>query len=261
MLTTEPEHGADLGDVGRARQVYAATRDIWIGGGGWLEPHERLGLLTVAAELRPFSLLNHLDKKDWDTTIGVLSDFGLTCAPGIADFDYEVDVTGAESAVEAYMEHERKYPLEGLGVWGAPDGCATGGLSGLSSLLCYPECCGAMDNRCKAHDHSAALQQLIDDADGDPEEIRRLLASGRGVLAWTEERDEWNKRLDRTRAMFPYALHTACDECLDEGDKSATGTINLLYRRLTLAVSAELDLMIRWACEVARLSATTSGPA
>jgi hypothetical protein len=117
-----------------------------------------------------------------------------------------------------------------------------------------------MDNRCKAHDHSAALQQLIDDADGDPAEVEKALASGRGVLAWTEERHEWDKRLDRTRAMFPYVLHTACDECLEAANESPTAAINSLYRRVTLAVSPELDLMIRWACELGKHSAATCGP-
>ena len=109
----------ELGDVDNARMVYAATRDVWVGGGGWLEPHERLGLLTVAAGLRPFSLLNHLDKQPWDDTARLLAQFGLTCAPFKADFDYELDVTGPDAAMQAYIEHELKYPLDGLGVWSA----------------------------------------------------------------------------------------------------------------------------------------------
>jgi hypothetical protein len=158
----------ELGDVGNARKVYAATRDVWVGGGSWLEPHERLGLLTVAAGLRPFSFLNHLDKKHWEDTAQLLAEFGLTCAPFNADFDYELDVIGPDAAIQAYIEHELKHPLDGLGVWSAGEARSSVGLSELGSLLCYPSCCSAMDCRTKAHDHSVTLQQLIDDADEDP---------------------------------------------------------------------------------------------
>ncbi|HXB75600.1 MAG TPA: hypothetical protein VNY05_45630 [Candidatus Acidoferrales bacterium] len=236
-----------------ARKVYAATRDVWIGGGSWLEPHERLGLLTVAAGLRPFSLLNHLDKKQWEDTARLLAQFELTCAVFSADFDYELDVIGPDAAVQAYIEHELKYPLDGLGIWSAGEARSSVDLSELGSLLCYPSCCTAMDCRTKAHDHSVTLQQLIEDADEDPGEVKASLAAGRGALASTTGRQEWGKRLDLTRSMFPYAMHTACDECIQSAGESPTAKLSDLYRRLTLAVSDELDLMIRWACEICRL--------
>jgi hypothetical protein len=225
----------ELGDVDNARMVYAATRDVWVGGGGWLEPHERLGLLTVAAGLRPFSLLNHLDKQPWDDTARLLAQFGLTCAPFKADFDYELDVTGPDAAMQAYIEHELKYPLDGLGVWSAGEVRSSAGLSEIGLLLCYPLCCCANE---------------------DPEEVEASLAGGRGALPWTEERQEWGKRLDLTRSMFPCAVHTACDECIHAAGESPTSNLSDLYRRLALAVSNELDLMIRWACEVCRLAAS-----
>jgi hypothetical protein len=195
MSQTSP---SELGDVDKARKLYAATRDVWIGGGSWLEPHERLGLLTVTAGVRPFSLLNSLDTKQWENTARLLAQFGLTCAPFKADFDYDLDVIGPDVAIQAYIEHELKYPLEGLGVWSAGEARSSVGLSELGSLLCYPSCCSAMDCRTKAHDHSVTLQQLIDDADEDPGEVKASLAAGRGALPWTEERQEWGKRLDLT---------------------------------------------------------------
>jgi hypothetical protein len=255
MLARQTAYASDLGDVGKARRLYVATRDIWIAGGSYLEPHERLGLLTVAAGMRPFSLLNHLERDEWDRTAETLTGLGLMCSPCQANFDYQIDVAGNDAAVGMYCEYEIKYPLEGLGVWNTSQPCPTVGLSELASLLRYPECCAAMDHRTKARDHSVTLQQLIEEVDDDLDELETLLAGGRHELAWTEERHEWSKRFDQTRAAFPYALHTACDDCLQSTEESPTGVLNRLYKRLALAVSPELDLMIRWSCEMCRLSA------
>jgi hypothetical protein len=244
----------ELGDLRKARAVYAVIRDIWIGGGAWLEPHERIGVLTVAAGIRSFTFLNHLNKARWTSTSAVLSTFGLECAPCDAYFDYELDAGVPDALVDLYVKRQLKYPLRGLGVWSPGSARPSIPLSGLGAALQYPQCCEAMDSRTKAHDHSVTLSQLCEDNGGKRKAIKSALESGTISLAWTEQRANWEGMLNITRAKFPFALHTACDDCIAAGDLSATAALSKLYERLTLAVSPELHLMVRWACEVCRIS-------
>ena len=242
-----------LGDLQKARIVYDAIRDIWVGGGAWLEAHERVGIVTVAAGIRSFTFLNHLHKQHWNSMSAALSLYGLECAPCDAFFDYELDVAPS-ALVELYVRRQLKYPLQGLGVWSAGPVKSSIPLTGLGTALQYPGCCEAMDNRVKSHDHSVTLEQLCEDKESDSKAVESSLDSGQVSLAWTEQRANWERMLVLTRSHFPFSLHTACDDCITAGDQGPTGFLSRQYERLVLEVSPELHLMVRWACEVCRIA-------
>ena len=50
MSQTSPV--SELGDVDNARKVYAATRDVWIGGGNWHDARLRIGGFAQVAGRR-----------------------------------------------------------------------------------------------------------------------------------------------------------------------------------------------------------------
>ena len=52
-------------NIERARRVYEGIRDCWVAGGGALEAHDRLALVTVAAEARPAFYLKDVERADF----------------------------------------------------------------------------------------------------------------------------------------------------------------------------------------------------
>jgi hypothetical protein len=219
-----------------------------------MSPYFMRGCIATAAGIRSFTLLNHLDEKLWPSTGSLLAVHGLRCEPCSARFDYELEVDVPSAVVDLYKRKQRQDPLRGLGVWsvGAPRPQIP--ISHLGAALGYPGCCEDMDAQTKAHDHSVTLTQLWEDSGGKLSAAKIALNAGKLSSAWTAESEEWSKRLDLTRERFPFAVHTACDACLKLGSESPSGKLSILYEGLTVDVSPELHLMVRWACEVCRIA-------
>ena len=241
--------GFDPGKVEAARRVYAAMRNINLAGGRALEAHERVALLTVPAGLRPFCLLTHIEEADVYLASAVLPTLGLHCGQCNVSFDYDLEVDAPPDVIAAYKAYEAKDLLQGLGVatkriefGSAPLGIALG----------YPKCCSDMDESTKSHDRSAALRLLIEAKKRDFAAVKEALAGRELPQVSTDRKEAWDRRFDRTRDLFPFALHTACDDCIGKGTVSPTGIISDRYEALVRAASPELHTAVLRSCEIFR---------
>jgi hypothetical protein len=215
--------------------------------GSALEAHERLSVITVAASLRDFAFLTHIDDEAQSLVAELLRRNGLSSETCSSAFDIDIEPEGiAGAAVEMYKRvHRESRPLSGLGVWsGNSSPCV--GMTSLGAALSYPPCCEMMDLRTKQRDHELFLAAIVEDEGEDPARVERTLVERREYSkASYDHCNEWNDRFVQTLSRFPFVLHTACDDCL-EADQSPTGKLNHEYEDLAVAVSPELHLMVRW---------------
>lgn len=242
--------GFDGRKIDTARRLYAAMRHINVAGGRALEAHERVALLTVPAGLRPFCFLTHVEETDYYLATAVLPNFGLYCGVCEVKFSHDLKVDLPQDVIDAFNTYEMRSPLKGLGVATSRIDFSS---SGLGLALCYPKCCSDMDERTKAHDRSMALRQLVEAKGGDFLAVKNALAAGETLPNCSPEiREPWDRRFDRTRELFPFAVHTACDECLDVGMKSPTGIISQRYEEMTKIAAPDLHKAVLQSCEVFR---------
>lgn len=233
-------------NLDRARALYRSIRDYWVAKGSALEAHERLGLITVAAGLRDFAFLTHIDGEAQPSVANVLRRNGLSAKPCSSVFDIDIEPEGiARATVEAYRRTSREVPLSGLGVWSA-NLSACVGMKSLGAKLSYPPCCETMDLRTKQRDHELFLAAIVEEEGDDPSRVELALFERREYSkASYDHCHEWNDRFAQTLSRFPFVLHTACDDCL-KGVQSPTGDLNREYEDLAASVSPELHLMVRW---------------
>ena len=190
----------------RARAVYRSIRNCWITSGGALEAHERLGVITVAAEVRDFAFLNEIGADSRPTVVQVLTANGLSAEPCSFAFDLDFETVGVSQAtVDAYRRTERaRSPLSGLGVWSgsaAVSGCA--GMMSLGATLSYPPCCEMMDLRTKQKDHELFLVAIVEKEGDDVARIERALLERREYCkASYDHCHEWNDRFVRTHSSI-----------------------------------------------------------
>jgi hypothetical protein len=242
--------GFDGRKIDNARRLYAAIRHINVAGGRALEAHERVALLTVPAGLRPFCLLTHVDEADYYFLAAVLPTFGLYCGVCEVKFSRDLEVDLPQDVIDAFNAYEMRSPLQGLGVATRRIDFPSGEL-GLA--LCYPKCCSDMDERTKAQDRSMALRQFVEARGGDFVKVKNALAAGETVPnCSTEIREAWDRRFERTRELFPFAVHTACDECLEAGIRSPTGLISQRYEEMTKIAAPDLHKAVLQSCEAFR---------
>jgi hypothetical protein len=242
--------GLDGRGIDNARRLYSAMRHINVAGGRALEAHERVAVLTVAAGLRPFCLLTHIEETDYYLATAVLPNFGLYCGPCEVQFSHDLEVALPQDVIDAFNAYEKRSPLKGLGI-------ATSRIDfssrNLGPALCYPKCCSDMDERTKANDRAMALRQFVDARGGDFVAVKMALAAGEAVPnCVTEMREAWDRRFVRTRELFPFAVHTACDECMDSGVKSPTGLISQAYEAMVRKAAPELHKAVLRSCEAFR---------
>jgi len=236
----------------RARAVYHSIRNCWVAKGSALEAHERLSVVTVAAGVREFAFLTHIDSDIQSTVSQLLESEGLGARYCSSFFDLDIELEGISIAsAEAYRRVQReRLPLNGLGVWAqrtALSSCPD--LLSLGIALSYPRCCEMMDLRTKQRDHELLLAAIVEEEGDDPAIVEQALRDRREYdKASHEHCREWNDRFLQTHARFPFVLHTACDDCL-RNDQSPTAILNRQYENLTLTVSEELHLMVRWGAQ------------
>jgi hypothetical protein len=219
-------------------------RDVNLAGGGAFEAHERVSLLTVAAGLRPFCLLTHIREEDFSRVVATLSEFGLTCGVCNVNFDYDLDFDAPPDILEAFQAYQARHPLYGLGV---AHSRIEFGDAPLGIVLSYPECFSKMDDTTKKFDRSTALRLLIDSKGGDHTSVIAELAEGEGApTPHTDRTEAWDQRFDQTHNVFPFAVHTACDRCLERGAKSASGALSRRYESMVRAAAPDLyDAVLR----------------
>jgi hypothetical protein len=221
-----------------ASKAYSLLREVRLAGAGGLEPLERVALLTVVSGLRPFAFLTHVRKEDGQVVEALLATLGLVSGMCKATFQYDLDVEAPPEVIDAFRAYEAKSALWGLGVAKTR---VDFGDSPLGAVLRYPRCCWQMDDATKSHDRSVALRALIDNNEGNSSAVIEHLNRGARVeTPSTPWKEAWDRRFDQTRIAFPFALHTACDQCLREGAKSPSGAISAKYERLVRAATGEL---------------------
>lgn len=236
-------------NVERARAVYSGIRDCWVAGGGGLEAHDRLAVITVAAALREFALLTHTNSEEQSNVAARLNAIGMGAAICSSEFDLAVEADEVSPATtEAYLARERqRSPLTGVGVWARPDqvtGCV--GMDSLGAALLYPSCCESMDLRTKYKDHELQLSAIVEQEGDDAERVAKVMREHHEYeKASYDHCIEWSDRFYQTLAKFPFVIHTACDQCL-RADDSPSAILNRQYEDLAAAVSEELHLMLRW---------------
>jgi hypothetical protein len=181
----------------------------------------------VAAGLRSFCLLTHIREEDFPLATALLPMVGLTGGVCKASSSYDLDVDAPPEVLEAFRAYEAWRPLYGLGVAKTR---VDFGETPLGTVLGYPRCCSETDDSTKAFDRSATLRLLIDFKGGDYAAVVAELARENTSIPTprTDRREAWDRRFDRTHSVFPFAIPTACDQCLDSGSKSPSG---LLSRR------------------------------
>lgn len=102
-----------------------------------------------------------------------------------------------------------------------------------------------MDDMTKKFDRSTALRLLIDSKGGDYASVIAELAEGEGApTPHTDQREAWDRRFDRTHNVFPFAVHTACDRCLERGAKSASGALSRRYESMVRAAAPDLHVAV-----------------
>jgi hypothetical protein len=220
-------------------------RLVKLAGGGGLEAHERVSLMTVAAGLRSFCLLTHIREAELPLATAALPVVGLTCGVCKASFNYDLDVDAPPEILEAFRAYEARHPLYGLGV--AKSRVDFGDTS-LETVLGYPKCCSELDHSTKAFDRSATLRLLIDSKGGDYAAVIAELARENTTIPTprTGRSEAWDRRFDRTHNIFPFALHTACDRCLESGSKSPSGVLSRRYEAIVRAAAPDLyDAVLR----------------
>lgn len=235
-------------DVERAQAVYRSIRSHWLAGGRALEAHERLSAVTVAAGARDFAFLAHIEASVQPEVAGLLKAAGLITGQCVSGFDIPLESDRVSSAtVERYRKviGERD-PFCGLGIWrnSASGSCST--MSVLGAALGYPSCCEEMDVRTKQRDHTLFLEAVVDEEGDTPRRVEEGLRARREYAKATDDHcRQWDKWFARTRRLFPFVLHTACEECLETGN-SPSAVLNGQYEEIAMAVSGELHLMVRW---------------
>lgn len=239
-----------INDLRHVRAVYHKTRHIWFAD-NLLDAHERLGLITVAARLRRFAFLNHLEPSAREQTAVYLSALGFQSHVLNARFDISIEVQNVSAkSTEAYGTAKKKERFLGLGVWlsnnKAPKALT---LTQLGMALGYPQCCVEMDVQTKKEEHRLSLHGLIEEFGDDPTQIIKALKQGYPIEKPYSFLQEWGRRFESTMAAFPFVLHTACDACLRNAN-SPSATLNTVYEQLAKRVSDELHFLVRWAAHV-----------
>jgi hypothetical protein len=220
-----------------------------------MDAHERLSLVTVAAGLRRFAFLNHIRPRNRKRVSEILIDLGFCTRVFTLRFDIDAKTSAVSRATaDAYLEYKkRNQRFIGLGVWSAgidePD-YRTITVSNLGLMLSYPECCDEMDIQTKRRDHQLFLQAFSRDADGEPSRISESLRRKLYVAKTSESHlRRWHRRFELTAARFPFALHTACNNCL-RSSSSPTAILSKNHERLSAAVSEELYFLVQWAANI-----------
>lgn len=234
--------------IERAQAVYRDIRSHWLAAGGVLEAHERLSVVTVAAGARDFAFLAHIEASVGPEVTRLLEAAGLTTCQCVSGFDIAVELDDVSSAtIASYRKIMRERDsFRGLGIWlnTASASCAT--MSVLGTALGYPSCCEQMDVRTKERDHALFLEAVVDEEGDIPRRVEEALRARREYAKRTEDHcRQWGRRFARTRHLFPFVLHTACEECLETGH-SPSAVLNGKYEEVAMAVSSELHLMVRW---------------
>lgn len=240
-----------MGSLDLARATYEATRCLWFSRGP-LDAYDRLALATVAAGLRRLAFFPHLPPDARKRLPGLLLDLGFSTRTLHARYDLGLAVRSlSRSLVSTYTDYRRQHDrYVGLAVavdgsvWRDQQGRFT--LTSIGRVLGYPACCVEMDLRTKRADDALFLRALVCEVGNDPSTLLEALKRRVAVERNEMPAHHWRRRATLTLRRFPYALHAACNSCL-ESPNGPTALLSRDYEQLAGAVSPELHYLVRWA--------------
>jgi hypothetical protein len=212
------------------------------------DAHERIGLLTVIAEIRPVALFLGVEEPDRIQLDRIFQNSEvkpiIAGRPGTAytwESQYRPEITrlfrGRDDTPGLWLcrssEHARA-------IGDGMDQVAAG------ILLGYPQCCVHAQQEEKARFESAVIAGYIRAFGEDAEKIAQALIENRKVeIDWEDD-----YRVPRTTARFPFVQHIACGVCLSS-ESSHTAILNSEYGDLVEDVDRHLsDYLLRIAKRV-----------
>ena len=240
MQPQNADQSAEL-DLAKAVKVYRATRSLAFANIPAIDMKDRLSVLTVASGLRRVGVLETWGQRLPQTRERMIAN-GL--ATSVA--------TCVWSSIERPVETPHRVVLRALDerrVAGKPKHVlwlyATAAereryrqpshtQQQAGGLLGYPPCCIAFESSVMGLLPKAQLESLIAEVGEDDAALTRALRVTGELPA---PKIPLPDNALRTEQRYPFALHVACDACLEDGG-SATAAINARYSELAMQVDA-----------------------
>jgi len=245
--------------TGQQRQLYERASGIILDEIPQEDAHERVGLLTVIAGVRPVALFLGVEEPDRLELERVFQHSGVKpiIAPGpTTAYTWESHNRPEITSLFRNRDHTP-------GLWlcrGSEHALAiSDGMDQIAAgvLLRYPQCCIDAQQLVKARFESAVIAGYIRAFGEDTEKITRAFLENRKVeIDWEDE-----YQVPRTAARFPFVQHIACGACLSS-EASPTDILNSEYRHLVHDVDRHLsDYLLRMAKRVEDDLRKSGGPA
>jgi hypothetical protein len=232
----------------KQRRLYGRTDGILLDEIPQEDAHERVGLLTVIADMRPVALFLGVEEPD---RLQIERLFGHSevkpiIAPGPATaYTWE---SHNRSEITSLFRKRDDTPSLWLCHSSEHARVISDGMDQVAAgvLLRYPRCCIDAQQREKARFESAVIAGYIRAFGEDTERIGRALLEDRKVeIDWEDD-----YHVPCTTARFPFVQHIACGACLSS-ESSPTDILNSEYRQLVEDVDRHLcDYLLRVAKRV-----------
>ena len=232
----------------KQRRLYGLANGIPLDEIPQEDAHERVGLLTVIADIRPVALFLGVEEPDRLQLERVFqhSEVKPIIAPGPATaYTWE---SHHRPGITSLFRERDDTPSLWLCHSSAHARAISDGMDQVAAgvLLRYPQCCIDAQQREKARFESAVIAGYIRAFGEDTGKITRALLEDRKVeIDWEDD-----YRVQRTTARFPFVQHIACGACLSS-ESSPTDILNSEYRQLVEDVDRHLsDYLLRIAKRV-----------
>jgi hypothetical protein len=222
----------------KQRRLYERARAILLDETPQEDAHERIGLLTVVAGIRPVALFLGVEDRSRLRLERVFrhSDVRALTAPGPTT-THTWEPSYPREITELFRKSD---PRPALWLCRGSEHVTKvkGGINQVivGKLLGYPDCCIDAHQAEKAKFESAVIAAYIRACGEDPQQIAQaLLQNLRVEMEWEDD-----YRVPRTTARFPFVQHIACGACLSS-ESSPTAILNSEYRQLVEDVDRHLS--------------------
>jgi hypothetical protein len=222
----------------KQRRLHERSNGILLDEHSQEDAHERIGLLTVIAGIRPVALFLGVEGRDQIQLERIFqnSEVKPIIAPG------PVTAYTWESQYRPEITRLFRVRDDTPGLWLCRSSeharAISDGMDQVAAgiLLGYPQCCVHAQQEKKALFESAVIAGYIRAFGEDTEKTARALIENRKVeIDWEDD-----YRVPRTTARFPFVQHIACGVCLNSGS-SPTAVLNSEYRHLVEDVDRHLS--------------------
>jgi hypothetical protein len=233
-------------DLARVTRIYQATRSLAFADIPAVDIKDRLSVLTVGSGLRTIGVLETWGQRLPQIRDRMINHGMATSVSTCVWSSIERPVGTPHRAVLRALDERRVAgkPKHVLWLYAGPQEREQYRQTSFTQqqagqLLGYPPCCVAFESRVMEQLPQAQLEALIAETGGD--DARLMDHLGRvGKLAAPKIALPDNAL--RTEQRLPFALHVACDACLDDSD-SASAVLNAEYGELARRVDARFHAL------------------